>query len=664
MNENTSVATLMTKESNFELSEEKLNEWTMEAMGLLGEYDYDPSSTAVRSIFRENAKQKGWLYELFKKSEYYNGNGQIVLPAKLKRPVDKQGIKKFKDWFRQQYIEMMAEHPIMIGLHDANEYKQAMERIENRCCCMIDKSVYNGLTKADWEAEYNRMNKRWKKMEEEVGYFYRMWSDKLGRYVYVTETQYNKFDNLNNMIYYLFALEMDETPNILGEERTQKINNFLANAGLKTRAVVGQRVNKFVGKILKELGMNHIVDRQTVEWVDDNGEVHQREKDMGYNYYYALLGDSINPLEYEREIVISIMPIDFWTMSFGYKWASCHTIDKTNRRRNGSDNYQGCYSGGTESYMLDSSSVIMYVRPTDAQIKEMREEDMAMEMQSKFKRCIFYLGEDKLIQSRVYPDGRDGGEEGLAAQLRAIMQKTIADLYETPNMWTIKKGTYACESEITTASMATHYADYAHYDDCNVSYLRRINGDLNHNRITVGASPICPSCGSIHSQEEWITCECCCDDDNIYNCDRCGDRFNIERDSYIYTGDGYYCCEGCAKADGYVETEDDGWHFKDDCYYDSYSGEWYYDDSYGVWTEDGNWYHSEDNAERDGYAYASEEGGWYDEDDVYVDYEGTTFYKPNYPDAVEIDGDWYMSEEDAINNGYELNEDGEWVMAA
>lgn len=657
--EGNKVETIMVKESSFELENEKREDWINEAITLLENYDYPWSRDALTEIFDEWAKQKGWLVDLFRKSEYYNGNGQIVIPANLKRPVNKDDVKAFVTWARTEYRKMMTKYELMVGLHSLYEYCEARDKTYSIYREVKEGAIYKGLTKEGWYAEWRRMEARADEALAEYDYVNFIVD---GREIYI-DREYRlkaeRFEQILRIALQLSGDYNDEIPNILGEKRTKDINGYCEMCGYKARAIEGQKVTKFVGKLLKELGMNHIVDIKEILFIDANGNTVTRTKDMGYNYYFALLGDAINPIEYSREVVISVNPFDYWTMSFGYKWASCHTIDKENRRGVGSNDYQGCYSGGTEAYMLDNSSVIVYVRPTEDEIKGQYEQSLPMELQSKLKRCVFYIGEDKIAQGRVYPDGRDGGDEGLAAQLRAIMQKTISELYNTPNMWTLKKGTSACLEAITTVKQI-HYPDYTHYDDCNVSYLRRINGDLNHNKIKVGARYIiCPACGDEHDAQEHITCDCCYNDEDYNICRNCGERTREENGFWI--DDCFYCCPSCAESDGACWCVDaDEWGWKENSYYDSYEGEWYAYSDEGIYVDDG-WYHDSETAKRAGYRYASIDEKWAREDDIVVTPNGDTFIKNNYDDAVETPDGWYTSTDEAGADGWMLDDDGNLV---
>lgn len=655
------LATLMNKESSFTLDEEKMREWVDQAMVMLGKFNYDPSEFALEKIFKEWAKAKGWVIDLFAKHPKYNGNGQIIIPASLKRPIHYDGINIFRDWFDSQVDKMwLSPREIRVGFFTLQEVYDIWSDIDRICDRMYnfdDSLIYRGKTKEEWYNEREHWSNLYATVQRKSNAYSRYVGDRRG---FFTNDDLDMANAIKESVKYATYVD-DEESGLITEEKAVNVNNMLEKTPLKVRAVVGQKITKLVGKIMKELGFNKIVDIQLQEWWTD-GTYHSREKDMGYNYHFALLGDSINPITYTRDIVISVNPMDFWSMSFGHNWTSCHTIDKEGIRGNISNNYSGCYSGGTESYMLDGSSIIVYIRPTEDEIIGAHEQDLPMEEQGKLKRVLFFLGEDKLVQSRVYPDGRDGGDKGLASQLRNIMQKTIADLYETPNMWTLKKGRHEV-GYVTYTEAGAHYRDYEEYDDVNVSYLRRIDGQLNTKTISIGAEHICPSCGAYHEEEAHITCYDCFNADHK-SCDRCGVDINLNTDDYIEIEGYYYCCETCAFAAGYRWCEDaEEWRWYEDVYQDTYNDLYYAWDDDAVITEEGNWYHNEDNARRDGYEYSDADGEWYNEEYLCVDHNGYTFCMDRHEDAIEIDGEWYLSEDEARDDGYVLNEDNEWVAA-
>lgn len=658
------LVTLMNKEVQHVLSDEEKARLKEVEARLYTDYDYDYSNFAVEKATTVWNSAKGWMTELFKRHPFYNGNFQIVIPANLKRPIDTEGIEKFRAWAVKQYDKGLKANQIMIGLHNYGDYERAVRNMASRSNNCPVHGTLMGETYNQIHSEYLRMSARLQETEEKfhprmitIGDFFGSTYDEF----YVSFDTYQKRNIFGKVLQIVLNISNIENGNLITEETSKRVNEKLENGGFTSRAIAGQKIPRFVGKLLREVGLNKVVDIQKQTWMDNDGEVHDRIKDMGYNYYFALLGDSLSPDTYPRDVVISWNKVDFLTMSFGYKWASCHTIDVNNKRKVGDHQYQGCYSGGTMSYALDPSSFIVYVRPTEAQIKENREEDLPMEMQSKWKRCVFMMGEDKLIQSRVYPDGRDGGDEGIAAQLRAIVQKVVADCLETPNMWTLKKGCSTADSEIDDGYDQIHYPDYCHYGDVNTSYLRRINGDLNHNKIKVGVSAIiCPYCGEEHFTQENIECSSC-REEYKYHCDCCGEGFN--GDDY-YTEDGrHYCCMECAERDGYRSVSDTDYLIhENDVVSDLCTGEDYsanYAENNGVYTYEGYWYCSEYTAKADGNRWCKDIDKWSTD---FVETVSGRFYH-NTNDLIEVDGNWYESDDEVVEAGYTMDDNGNWVAA-
>lgn len=369
---------------------------------------------------------------------------------------------------------------------------------------------------------------------------------------------------------------------------------------------VGQKASRIFTRFCKEIGI---------------------KQDDEFNKKQALYGDSINPCNQTFWVCISINFIDYWTMSFGKNWASCHTIDKENVRR-GNGNYSGCYSSGTESYMLDPSTVIMYTVLVNDKFRYDHDERDFM-FANKHRRCVFYIGEDKIIQSRVYPDGRDGGEEGIGKTFREIFEEVISTCLGVDNKWRYVGGISTASNMIE--DYGTHYRDYRSYSDVGTAFLKRKGVLKNRRSIIVGHDPICPNCGDTHDYEENILCRSCAGEYD-YFCDQCGEGIR-EDDSYIYVDGNYFCCGDCAESAGYRYCPNVGeWCHEDYVYYDDYVDEYFYDYDYDhICTEDGYHYMSEYNAKMSGYRQEHVTGDWVLKDELYYCEEcGNWFYEENY----------------------------------
>ena len=290
----------------------------------------------------------------------------------------------------------------------------------------------------------------------------------------------------------------------------------LNNEAPKLRLHNGEKMSRVVNKVCKYLGY---------------------DKHEEYNRRYARYADAITPLTIKRHTILSLNPLDYLTMSFGNSWASCHTIDKENHR--GMPNaYEGQYSSGTMSYMLDPSSMVLYT--VDAKY-----EGNEYYTQPKINRQMFHWGGNKLVQGRLYPQHNDGDKD-VYEPYRNIVQEIFSIIFDVPNLWTLKRGTSAISSYVYT--QGTHYADYCHFNDCTISLLQNAETDTT---IYIGAEPICIECGCRHEISENINC---CHG-NGYRCADCGDYVGDEGiwvNGEVYCSD---CVEWCSHCESYHRTE-------------------------------------------------------------------------------------------------------------
>lgn len=276
----------------------------------------------------------------------------------------------------------------------------------------------------------------------------------------------------------------------------------------------GEKTSRVINKLCTYLGYN---------------------KHPEYNKEFAKYADSLSPVVITRHTILSLNPLDYLTMSFGNSWASCHTIDKNNKRCM-PNSYEGMYSSGTMSYMLDPSSMVLYTVDASYNGNEFWS-------QPKIHRQMFHWGEEKLVQGRLYPQSNDC--DGTAyTPYRNIVQEIMSKIFEFPNLWIVKKGTEAASNYIETEG--THYADYENFGSCTLS---RIKGSENENYFVVGASPICIECGYTHTKESCINC---CTDPNAHCCSDCGCDI-YDEDDVIWINGSAYCrdcvhyCEHCAE---------------------------------------------------------------------------------------------------------------------
>ena len=469
---------LMKMSDTYTPSDEEIDTLVAECKALMEEYDYNPTDDGIGKFLDEFFKNKGPLINVFAKHPNYNGKYQIAFDQNYDSAIDGTAICDFADWIKRNIDNIL--EPVMIDgftYRDVYNYGKNHEKFIN---LSEDKriEIFNKIRE---QASYSVITKRM-----------------LGN-LYVDA---NKVDSIRYFLDFIYDFKVTFLDQSMAASIIERFP--------ETKAVSGQKLSRVVNKIAKLTGIDKLAD---------------------YNKEFAKYSDAVNPLKITRHTVLSLHPVDYLTMSFGNSWSSCHTIDKQNRR-NMPNSYEGAYSAGTMSYMLDESSFVFYT--VDAKYA-----GNELELQPKISRCMFHVGQDKLIQARMYPQSNDG-DTGLYKDVREIAQSVISECFAFPNYWSIEKGVSACRS--VSSSKGPHYRDYLNFDYCNVSYPKRDNAMKNYKKIKIGHYAICPSCGSEHGNSNCIECDDCRDD--IHVCCACG---NSEGDGYeMYEIDGEWYCEHCS----------------------------------------------------------------------------------------------------------------------
>lgn len=647
-NQEVDITTVMDKSIEFIPDGNTAEKVKEDIVNLLNEYNYDVDNRdyGIQKMFNSDGihyRNKGWLYNLFSKHPNYDGEGRIIFPeTEMVRKINLSQIVIFEKWITEQINNIVRSNRLDKPI-SYTELKNGVQKLNNIVNLIEDCHKYR--IKASYFGEsIAELNKDIYRFKELIRMYltpgYKQYWITSHEKVIISSDFYSKIEAYENSFNLIF--NNVQKNHICTKELADKINALIYSYNPKLNAAEGLKLSRLVGRLCKDLGIDRVTDIQN----DHQG----RPKDYGYNYQFALFADAINPLSVKKTFVLSINPLDFYTMSFGNSWASCHTIDKENKR-DSSNTYEGQYSSGTESYMLDDSSIIAYYREADLDEKHKYD---------KIKRCVFYLGEDKIIQSRVYPDGRDGGEVNIAKDMRELAQNIISNLLDIPNYWSVKSGTGPCVEVIYT--QGTHHPDYQHYSDCNVSYAKRIDGFLNYKTITVGHDPICPKCGIQHSRNDNILCEDCYrEDDYDGYCNCCGAGYYQDDEIWDRDTDNCYCCTECAERHDVYWCENVEEYHSENVYYDDWINEYFYDrDDEYIITDDGNCYMNELNANAAGYEYDEINGGWYREEDLVMDtYTGERFFPDG--DTLYLNDDIYYSEDNAISDGWQQNEDGEWI---
>ena len=261
---------------------------------------------------------------------------------------------------------------------------------------------------------------------------------------------------------------------------------------------VGQKTSRIINAICKRYGI---------------------DKHPEYNARFARLADSLNPMQMKRTALLSVHPCDYLEMSNrDNSWSSCHRLDG------------GDYHGGTLSYMNDECSMIFYTVDNDV--------TQNFHKASKRTRQVFCYQNGILLQSRLYPQSDDNDIRDMYCN---IVQRTIADCLELPNLWTLKREHNEVSHRVCTHEDALHYCDYdyEHYK-ANISLLKDAYVG-KYDTILVGHTAYCLNCSESVSKNDTTYCDCCTNDRYV-TCEDCGHRLHEDDAYYI---DGYYYCDNC-----------------------------------------------------------------------------------------------------------------------
>lgn len=558
---------------------------------LLSNYGHENTINGVSAITDTWDTEKHTLREHLRKHPYWNEEQQaIILKSEYSRDFSKDKIGEFREWLynetKTMAIYCKANEEYERTMYERSYWYSKWRKLQKKG----SNEYMDLLAEGEAYAEYRESRTRQATIEQSDDNWL------FGTYVGDEFHKFMDYQRLNDVIGVMVREEQQLV--------TETVREFVAQKFPDVNCVVGQKCSKIINAICKKLGVD--------KWNE-------------YNRYFAICADGFNPLKYETYTIISINILDYLTMSFGNSWASCHTIDKHNTRpNNGSNHYNGCYCSGTLSYALDHTTVILYT------VDKRYEGEMWMA--SKIRRNNFHISSDghTIIQGRVYPDGRDGGEKGIASQFRAIMQDVVATCWDIPNNWTLKTGTSYCDTY--SVSVGTHYRDYTCYNDCTISFNKESEV---WSTVYIGHDPICPVCGEEHGTEEYLVCDDCRNEGD-QECPECGEWFYTDSSEAIHdvNRDVWYCCERCATRNGvqYISGEEE-YSSTEEYFRDDYDYQLYYNEHEEVFTEECRSYHSIENAEADGNTEALDQYG----------YRVWTLEGNAYEHA---DGDWYTYPEE------------------
>jgi len=226
---------------------------------------------------------------------------------------------------------------------------------------------------------------------------------------------------------------------------------------------------------------------------------------------YAQFADELSAKRISFKLFVSINPAHFITMSNpkedrrGNTLTSCHSFNSTE--------YQ--YNNGCAGYACDDVSFIAFTvaDPRDAETLNNR----------KTTRQVFAYdpGNGVLLQSRLY--NTSGGTRGAQAEskvYRDLIQREIAALESTPNLWKTGPSCGKYDHLVTTGTGFGGYPDWIYSEFDGKISIRADHEDAPH-PLVVGTYGRCICCAEKHSTG--LYCGDCGgdDDEDSYYCDDC-----------------------------------------------------------------------------------------------------------------------------------------------
>ena len=409
-------------------------------IALLTEYGHRCSEHGVCVMLNRYFTNKEPLIKLLQKSPHYVGNLRAVMTKEFARDTNKDGVRYFCDNFDGN----VGAENALISKVDANG-----KTFQDYLSVGIKSFSAAQLQNAEFAA-------RFVAREQAIEAF-----DDYGRVRDSVKKHYNFRRTINTF--------RNLTQPTIPADVCSEVAKYTPDAKLAS----GMKTSRAFNRVCDLYGISAL---------------------PAYNKLFAEYADMVSGLMRELDFVISVNPYDYLTMSFGKSWASCHTIDQTNRR-NMPNSYSGMYCAGTTSYMLDGSSIITYVVDKGANVQT----------SGKIYRNMFHYQNNALVQGRVYPQGNDGATD-LYATFRTLMQDEMAIMLGlSANLWVIKKGTGECDRH--TSSTGYHYRDYTSYDNCNVCYPKEKSAEVGI--VHIGHDSLCPYCGEAHGYRDRISHRSC-----------------------------------------------------------------------------------------------------------------------------------------------------------
>jgi len=327
------------------------------------------------------------------------------------------------------------------------------------------------------------------------------------------------------------------------------LSNFVTIEELKQNKILETKENCKKGIKLSRFLGSLITDTKTID-IEKRGEIKTYSAKEYFDIKFSMLNQKI---KFKGEVILSIDPIDYITMSASDSWHSCHNIT------------DGCHKSGTLSYLTDKVTIISYVKGKEFDY-------INNTINSKVWRMCVYIDtmNKTAIFSRQYPNDNE-------VLNKTVQNMVITELFNNETTKTTQDRDIIQSLICNKDKSDLHYNDILCYN-YEATMITTNNNDYEFNNY-IGNNPYCPVCGDHKINEsDLLTCDHCAED--RYYCECCGNYYN--EDDITCVNDEYYCndcfsdsfihCHECGEI---VSNDDAMYHndygYCDSCFHDNFT---------------------------------------------------------------------------------------------
>lgn len=397
-------------------------------MAMFKRYGHSCTEHGVCVALNTYFTNKAPLIDLISGSKNYLGNMRIAVQKEFDRQIGENEVYAFINTFERTF------HPNIL-LKSTDEDNKTFEHYFK-----TGKNSFS-IDSLPSEEDYADRLSKMRKFDYNRNYLAKSWQDYNAYAEYMRQFRYQQRSTLMNDICYYNGPELKK-----GTKTSRAFNHVCTHYG--------------IDKMYPE----------DVTVVRD-GQATTRTV-YPYDKMFAQFADLVSDLKRKLYFVISLNPLDYFTMSVGINWKSCHHIET------------GSWKGGCMSYMLDKTSMITYVISTlEGDIHEA----------PKYYRQMYHYKNNLFVQNRLYPQGNDGATD-LYEKFRGFVIEEFSSLLDVDEHWCAHQGT-----EGFVYSEGVHYRDYGNNIKCGIFYPKSRADDAQNQKITIGHEGICIKCGRVYS---------------------------------------------------------------------------------------------------------------------------------------------------------------------